>query len=461
MQNRSLLPLPSTTLLAVASSLVFGSTATAQIFVNDTTALPASADSNNSDTEEVDFADVDLDGDWDVAFADGGDTGSDQNRLWINRGGLQGGVEGTFLDLTAERLPSVVDASRDVEFADMDGDGDPDLYVANHSSITNQASRFWINMGGDQAGTLGFYQDQTLTRWVGLAGPGSSVAPAAVLAQGGFIDWSSDGDFADLDNDGDLDLVHTSYGSGYSGNSPTRIFLNDGAGFFSEFNPSGFQLGSFVISNGNPALWAEGQQFANTTNTNGAQADIAEPTVDGDLFDVDGDFDVDLLLGSRSNQPRFFRNGLVETGTLAFRDVSAAVLPQAQISSTGKYEQEVGDMDGDLDLDLYGLNWNTFNDRVYENEGGVFTLAGDVPGSSSDDEQVDFLDYDNDGDLDVHVANFSGTNKIYENTDSAAAFGLELVPTALSGMGSGSTVDRDADVCDLDGDGDDDIMCEF
>ena len=42
--------------------------------------------------------------DWDAVFADGGDFGNDQNRLWINQGGSQGGALGTFVDVTAAHL---------------------------------------------------------------------------------------------------------------------------------------------------------------------------------------------------------------------------------------------------------------------------------------------------------------------------------------------------------------------
>ena len=34
--------------------------------------------------------------------------------------------------------------------------------------------------------------------WIGLGGPGSSIAPGEVLGAGGFIDFSCDCDFADL-----------------------------------------------------------------------------------------------------------------------------------------------------------------------------------------------------------------------------------------------------------------------
>ena len=49
-----------------------------------------------------------------------------------------------------------------------------------------------------------------------------------------------------------MDLVHASYGPAFTGGVPSRIFLNDGAGFFEEFNPSGYQLTSQNIANGVP-----------------------------------------------------------------------------------------------------------------------------------------------------------------------------------------------------------------
>ena len=105
---------------------------------------------NQESSENVDFADIDSDGDWDAVVADGGDEGNSKNRIWINQGGLQGGVAGIFVDETGSRSPNVHDTSRDVEFADIDGDGDVDLAVANTSSVSNQSCRWLVNQGGVQ-----------------------------------------------------------------------------------------------------------------------------------------------------------------------------------------------------------------------------------------------------------------------------------------------------------------------
>ena len=148
----------------------------AQSFVDNQADIPSGAPSNASASQSVDFADIDLDGDWDVGFADGGDLGNDQNRLWINQGGLQGGTTGVFTDETASRFPALSDGSFDLDFVDLDGDGDPDIFVTNHSEISNQPSRFWMNVGVGS----GFFVDETSTRWIGLGDPGSSLWPAQV-----------------------------------------------------------------------------------------------------------------------------------------------------------------------------------------------------------------------------------------------------------------------------------------
>ena len=450
---------------ALHLSLVLALTPAAfgQSFVNGAGQLPTSPGSNNSTTENVDWADVDRDGDFDALFADGGDDGNDQNRLWINQGGAQGGAIGFFLDKTSAQYPAFLDTSRDVDFGDIDGDGDPDAVVSNVSTLVNQSNQIIVNQGGLQGGTAGFFAIETSTRWVNLGVNNgttsfSSIWPPLVLASGGFIDFSGDSLLGDLDADGDLDLVHSSYGAVINGGSPHRIFLNDGLGFFEEFNPSGIQLTTGAISNGVPALWASGVQQNGTTNTTRQFSDIETTAIAIELGDLDGDFDLDLLFGARDEQPRLFRNELAGGALSPFVDFTAAAFSQLAVGG-GNYEQEFGDVDNDSDLDLYGINWgsNAGIDVLMLNDGnfgfGPFTV---IPSSSSDDEEADFFDYDADGDLDVYVANFSGEDKLYSN-GGAPGYVLTMT-TGVLPTGVVNKIARGVDSVDVELDGDLDVM---
>ncbi|MEX1024531.1 MAG: VCBS repeat-containing protein [Planctomycetota bacterium] len=431
--------------------------------VNDDSVIP----NEGSDSENVDFGDVDLDGDWDIVVADGGDGGNDQNRLWINQGGAQGGTLGMFLDRTTTMMPSLLDDSRDAEFGDFDNDGDIDLYISNTAQISNQGNRWLTNDGS------GNYVDETGLRWVGLGQAGSSIPASLVIPAGSpgggntFIDFSCDCDFGDLDNDGDLDLFHSTYGGAFGGQIPSRVFTNDGDGNFVEFNPSGFQLPTSNIQNGQPGLWCDGVQQANTVNSSGAFCDIASTALDIDLGDIDGDFDLDVLHGARGEAPRMFANRLdgstlapTNGGALGFRDVTGSSFPPGYTSGGGHYEQEMGDLDGDGDLDIYGLNWGGagsfgFDDNTMRNTGaGVFDTVTILSGSSPDDNEGDFFDYDNDGDLDLFVANFSGSDRLYRNNNNGSA---TFSFTQIS-FGAISVTSLDADCCDTDGDGDYDVL---
>ncbi|MEO0651713.1 MAG: VCBS repeat-containing protein [Planctomycetota bacterium] len=444
---------------AAAAFFALGGVANAQ-YVENNSGNPG-GQGNASFTENVDFGDVDLDGDWDAVFADGGDAGNDQNRIWINRGGAQGATTGDFDDQTNFRFPQQQDDSRDIEFADIDNDGDLDIYVSNTAQLVAQGNKWWVNVPGGANNNPGFFVDETTQRWVGLgvnndtsAPGGSSIAPGLV-GQGTFLDWSCDCDFGDLDNDGDLDLVHSSYGGAFGGQVPTRLFLNDGEGRFEEFNPQGNQLTANSIGNNQPAIWAEGVQQSNAENLGAAGvgfvADIASSALDIDVGDIDGDFDLDILHGARQEAPRMFRNNLDDNEELpAFTDVTAITFTQSHWNSADNYEQEMGDFDGDGDLDIYGLNWIGFSDQVWRNQGnGVYDFVQQLPSSGADDNEGDFVDYDNDGDLDLFVANFSGNDKLYRNNDGNGSYSLVQ---SLGSTGSARSLDLDAADIDQDGD---------
>ena len=463
---RPSLRIPTTLGLLVASASLLAAPASAQSFQNNTTQIPQGNPGNNSFSENIGFADIDLDGDYDAMWSDGGDCCNDRNRVWINQGGLQGGTMGVFVDETGARTPTGNDESRDVDFVDFDNDGDADAYISNTSTNSNQGNRFWVNMGGAQGGTAGFFTDETSTRWVNIADNGPTTSSSLPLSQkivggvfdGSFVDWSCDCVFGDLDNDGDIDLVHTTYGGNFNGNVPSRMFLNDGAGFYEEFNPSDFQLSGTDINNGDPALWAQGVFQSATTNADGAQADIADSPLGVEIGDFNGNFDIDVLQGARNEYPRVYWNRTAVNGGVftSFRDVSENVLGQKAFGG-GNYEQEMGDFDNDNDLDIYGLNWaGTFSDIVATNNGsGFFSTFTILSGSGTDDNEGDFFDYDNDGNLDLYIGNFLGQDRLYNNS---GAPGYTFANVTGSQLPSLTRTALGVETADVDFDGDTDIF---
>lgn len=130
--------------------------------------------------------------------------------------------------------------------------------------------------------------------------------------------------------------------------------------------------------------------------------------------DYDNDGDVDLAVSLGTGEVRLYRN---DAGVLV--SVGAQVgMPQA-----GSHELRGlswGDYDGDGDIDLLGGSTPTDHvTKVLRNDAGQgFTeVAADIgltiPGRSA--RQTNWVDYDNDGDLDVYAADRAGDNKLFRN----------------------------------------------
>jgi hypothetical protein len=83
---------------------------------------------------------------------------------------------------------------------------------------------------------------------------------------------------------------------------------------------------------------------------------------------------------------------------------------------------------------------------------GSYTNA---PGSQSDDNEPDWFDYNNDGNLDVFVCNFSGQDRLYENS---GAPGYTLANVTGAEMATSNNTGLGADSVDIDLDGDFDLM---
>jgi hypothetical protein len=156
--------------------------------------------------------DVDADGDLDLYVAND----SVENRLWLNGG------DGRFTDATLVSGTGVdgsgrTEAGMGLASGDVDGDGDPDLFVTNFDDESNTLYR---NDG--QA----LFSDVTIR--AGLEGPSRLPVGFGTVLE-------------DLDDDGDLDLAVTNghiidnielYHDGKSWKQTSQVFANDGAGRF-------------------------------------------------------------------------------------------------------------------------------------------------------------------------------------------------------------------------------------
>ncbi|HXV64494.1 MAG TPA: CRTAC1 family protein [Vicinamibacteria bacterium] len=129
--------------------------------------------------------------------------------------------------------------------------------------------------------------------------------------------------------------------------------------------------------------------------------------------DFDNDGDLDLYVGMRYGPNRLYRN---DSG--AFRDVAGDVgLDVPDDTRVAAW----GDFDGDGHLDLYiGFPFEEGRgNRLYRNDGDGRSFSDvaprfgvDAPGVT---RQASFIDYDNDGDLDLFVAFRDRINRLFRN----------------------------------------------
>jgi penicillin G amidase len=146
------------------------------------------------------------------------------------------------------------------------------------------------------------------------------------------------------------------------------------------------------------------------------------------VADFDGDGHLDFFVGFRAGtRNRLYRNN----GDGTFTDVAeAAGIADEPDTRAAAW----GDFDGNGLPDLYVgfTSRSPIANRLYRNDGdGTFTpVNGVVPDVTGDTRQVSWVDFDNDGSLDLFVAFREQPNKLFRNesgrfVDVAPALGLD------------------------------------
>jgi hypothetical protein len=333
-----------------------------------------------------------------------------KNALYRNRG------DGTFEDVTDE---AGVDGGGNwgcgVAVADYDDDGWPDILVTNFGPdilYRNLRNGTFENVAGT----------------VGIEMPGWN--------------WSTGAAFLDAEGDGDLDL----YIAGYIDTSLEEVLEAkpslDWKGVTKvAFGPFGLEgaLDHFFLSDGEGGFREATEEAGLVDRARGFGFAVW-------ASDLDGDRDLDLYVANDSDANYFYRN----EGEGTFQEVGlwTGAAFDANGAAQAGMGAEVADVDGDGNLDIFvtnfaedfstlyrGLEEGLFKDASTESGVGELTYTQLSWGTAA-------ADLDNDGDLDLAVAN----GHIYPQVDEFPQFGLSYRQSnqLLENTGGGRFVDATA-----------------
>ncbi|WP_338761462.1 FG-GAP-like repeat-containing protein [Bernardetia sp. ABR2-2B] len=315
------------------------------------------------------FADVDGDGDFDLISG----TDNPGNYVYFQNYGTP--TQPKFFDAPfdiANPLPAGYNATA---YADMDGDGDIDLVVGN-----------------DNGGGSVFFLENTANSTTGA----SFAAPVALVSAGGFENHPT---LADLDNDGDIDILVGTYGGG------NNLHYFENTGTATNFNFGAAQVNPFGLAGGS------GQRTP-------------------EFIDMDGDGDQDILVGRNVAGTFYYEN----TGTASAPAYAASISNPFGLgaAAAGASFDEV-DLDGDGDLDLaYGddgavsffINVGTSTVPSFVDGGNSFGIDD----TSDSDYDVSVVDIDQDGRFEAFVGNKS--DELFVYTDKKVIPTLSIVQGA-------------------------------
>ncbi len=299
----------------------------------------------------ADWGDIDNDGDLDIVIMgyDGNDGLSD---VFINNG------NGTFTAADAG-LPQVYFG--DVQFADINGDGNLDIGITGVDLTTGvDLAKLYLGDGSGQFAEVS----------------GANLPPI----NSGHIK------FADYDNDGDMDFVLSGWNDTTDA-SYTKIWANDGSANFTE---QSLNL---------PQLWLGDDAWG----------------------DVDNDGDLDLVITGTSNLDSEAHLLLNDNGSFV-DDPHFNILGAHRLANI---ELKDFDGDGSLDIFITGVNVQGSSEnliaKIYNNNGsGLFSENTNVTNLVAVQYgDADAADYDNDGKVDLFITgsdvNFFGVGKLYHN----------------------------------------------
>ena len=394
------------------------------------------------------FFDADGDGDLDIYLLQGGRptdpagprAGAPGNALYLQE------TPGRFVDASTASGTADTGYGMGLAAADFDGDGRTDLFITNYGPDV-----LYRSLGGD-----GRFEDVT--------------ASAGVAGQG----WSSSAVFCDYDADGRLDLY------------VARYVRNDPAKHCTQQDGSQDYCSPQVFPGTHDYLYRNlgGGRFEDVSLAVGLRT-VHAPGLGVVCHDFDGDGRLDFYVANDGEANQLWLNqgadGFADDAFLAGVALNDAGRPEAGMGIA------LGDVDADLDLDLFITHVADETNTLYRSDGADLGLSfADRTGPSGLGPAsmamtgfgVGFSDLDLDGALDLVVANgrvqqksalpgalgdafwkvFGEPNQVFRNGGTQ---GNDALFTGFDGAGDFSTVievSRGLALGDYDEDGDLDLL---
>jgi hypothetical protein len=295
--------------------------------------------------------------------------------------------DGTFADVTEKSGLAYPGWAMGVATADYDSDGNVDLYVTclgpNHLYRNN----------GD-----GTFTDVTQKAAVDDAR------------------WSTGAAFGDYDNDGDLDLFITNY---------VDFLIKDlpefGKGKFCQYRGIPVQCGPRGLRGAGDSLFRNNGDgtFTNVTKDAGVSDPEGRYGMSALWSDLDGDGWMDLYVANDSGPNFLFKNN--RDGTFKETGLLGGCAVGEDGNEQGSMGLAIGDYNHDGMLDIFVTNFSDEYNTLYRQEKGMSFM--DVSFASKLAQisfpyvgwATDFLDFDNDGWVDLMVVN----GHVYPQVDNA------------------------------------------
>jgi len=348
----------------------------------------------------------------------------------------------SFTDITTTALDSTGFGSHSSVFADVTGDGRPDLYITMFYS-GDMSDLFYQNTDGTH------FTEDALNWHINDNDGGSHGAT-----------------FADLDNDGDYDLINGTTGEN------NNVYRNDSNADFTDMTPTIPDLeGREEVTRATVAFDMDGDGYLDIFTVTGYLGSEEDPPDTNEVYhneggmsfaaidtgalyealagqgatdtDYDGDGDIDIIAANRTGNLNILQND----GSGNFTQISPSSIGINHGAGDGI---TMGDVDNDGDLDMLLVSdYPSSVAYLYMNDGdGTGTFTYDSQSWQNIDGYMGgFADLDNDGDLDLV---FAGDSLYYLN-DGNGNFSTYASCTVPD---SGINDPRAIAFADIDNDGD-------